>query len=721
MEQIGKRFASVTALNAVTLRLNPGEIHGLIGENGAGKSTLIKILAGVYQADSGSATLDGHPLPLGNPAAIEAAGIRVIHQELNLIPHFTVAESVFLGQEYRTRWGALDHRRMKAATAQFFQQNWQLAIDPERLVRDLSLAERKLVQIARALIDGAARLVVFDEPTAPLEAQEASLVSSAILRLRDQGIAILYISHYLNEIATLCDRGTVLRNGEVVGYPDRDLLQNTEALIAMMVGREIDQLYTPRQRPAADNGATPLLSVRQLSDGRQLQDLSFDIQPGEIVGVAGLLGAGRDVLVDLLYGLRPAERGTIHLEGRPRRIRTPKQAIRAGMALVPRDRRHQGLILPFTTADNINLASLPETATFGWERRGIAEQKARDWIEQLAIRPGRPGLPVRYMSGGNQQKAILARWLGTDARLFILDEPTLGVDIGARRDIYQRTRQLADQGRAVLVSSSDAPELLGLDDVVSGGIDLSLPATAVLGVALLSLGLAEWHTPYLLLLALLAAVCLLCGAINGLLVLAAGLPPLLATLSTSVAFTGLTDLLTGQRRIAVSDPLMVAFRDNSVLGLPWPLVYLLGVFILFQFLLHHSRFGQHVQAVGGNRDMAQMSGLNVRRLTLLVWLLAGIAAGLAILPLLSQGSGSSSGTATPLLLETVLATFIGAAFSRRRVVTIWGALLGAILVNALSNGLGLLGVNIFWMGAIKGGLILVVLAASAVRHKGGEA
>ncbi len=167
MEQIGKRFASVTALNAVTLRLNPGEIHGLIGENGAGKSTLIKILAGVYQADSGSATLDGHPLPLGNPAAIEAAGIRVIHQELNLIPHFTVAESVFLGQEYRTRWGALDRGRMKAATAQFFQQNWQLAIDPERLVRDLSLAERKLVQIARALIDGAARLVVFDEPTAP--------------------------------------------------------------------------------------------------------------------------------------------------------------------------------------------------------------------------------------------------------------------------------------------------------------------------------------------------------------------------------------------------------------------------------------------------------------------------------------------------------------------------------------------------------------------------
>ena len=229
---------------------------------------------------------------------------------------------------------------------------------------------------------------------------------------------------------------------------------------------------------------------------------------------------------------------------------------------------------------------------------------------------------------------------------------------------------------------------VGGDDVVSGGIDLSLPAIAVLGVALLSLGMAEWNTPYLALLLLLIAVSLACGAVNATLVLAAGLPPLLATLSTSVAFTGLTDLLTGQRRIAVSDPLMVAFRDNDLFGIPWPLLYLLAVFALFQFLLHHSRFGQHLQAVGGNRDMAQMSGLN--------------------------------GTATPLLLETVLATFIGAAFSRRRVVTIWGALLGAVLVNALSNGLGLLGVNIFWMGAIKGGLILVVLAASAVRHKGGH-
>jgi ribose transport system ATP-binding protein len=312
---------------------------------------------------------------------------------------------------------------MNAATAAFFRDSWQLDINPRRLIRDLSLAERKLVQIARALIDGAAKLVVFDEPTAPLEAQEASLVSSAILRLRQQGIAILYISHYLNEIAALCDRGTVLRNGEVVGYPDRALLQNTDALIKMMVGRDIEQLYTPRQSSAHQvDAAVPVLSVRQLSDGAQLNAITFDIQPGEIVGVAGLLGAGRDVLVDLLYGLRRARSGTISIDGQPKRLRTPYQATRAGMALVPRDRRHQGLILPFSTADNINLASLPQTATFGWEHRGRALEKARSWIDQLSIRPGRPELPVRFMSGGNQQKPFWpAGWVPTHGSLFSMN------------------------------------------------------------------------------------------------------------------------------------------------------------------------------------------------------------------------------------------------------------------------------------------------------------
>lgn len=465
MDRMSKRFAKVTALNAVTLTIKPGEIHGLIGENGAGKSTLIKILAGVYQADGGTASLDGVPIPLGKPAAIEAMGIRVIHQELNLIPHFTVAESVFLGQETTRSGGLLNRKSMRAAAQKFFLETWQINLNPDSLISQLSLAERKLVQIARALIDGAAKLVVFDEPTAPLEVHEASLVSDAILRLKQQGIAILYISHYLNEIASLCDAGTVLRNGEVVGYPDRATLQDTDAVIRMMVGRDIDKLFATREHSHIVTGnETPLLSVRALNDGQQLKDIHFSVRRGEIVGVAGLLGAGRDVLIDTLYGLHKAASGEIAIEGKVSRIRSPRQAIRAGMALVPRDRRHQGLVLPFSAADNINLASLPANATLGWEHRGRALDKARHWIERLSIRPAYPLIPVRHMSGGNQQKVILARWLGTDARLFILDEPTLGVDIGARSDIYECTRQLTEQGRSVLVSSSDATELLGLCD-----------------------------------------------------------------------------------------------------------------------------------------------------------------------------------------------------------------------------------------------------------------
>ncbi len=491
MERISKSFSSVAALRAVTLTIGAGEIHGLIGENGAGKSTLIKILAGVYQADSGKVLLDGKELPPGKPAAIEAAGIRVIHQELNLIPHFTVAESVFLGQEICTGSRRLKRQTMADAARKFFRDSWQIEIDPHRLIRDLSLAERKLVQIARALMDGQARLVVFDEPTAPLESHEASLVSEAILRLKSQGIAILYISHYLNEIATLCDKATVLRNGEVVGYPGKDVLQDTDAIIRLMVGRDIGQLYVPREAAVSvEPHGEPVLSVKSLSDGRQLQDISFDIQPGEIVGVAGLLGAGRDVLVDLLYGLQAAKRGEIRIDGHRQVIRSPRQAIKAGMALVPRDRRHQGLILSFSVADNINLASLPDTARFGWERRQLANTKAREWIERLSIRPAKPALPVRFMSGGNQQKVILARWLGTAARLFILDEPTLGVDIGARSDIYQRTRQLAEQGRAVLVSSSDAAELLGLCDRIlvmwRGSLAMSLSTRGLTMDALLA-------------------------------------------------------------------------------------------------------------------------------------------------------------------------------------------------------------------------------------------
>lgn len=462
MTNISKRFAGIVALDNVSLTVRPGEILGLIGENGAGKSTLIKVLAGVYAPDGGEMVIDGQRLNTVTPAVIHAHGVRFIHQELHLIPHFTVAESVFLGQERVSRWRGLDRRTMRRETEHFFQHTFNLTIDANRLIRELSLAERKLVQVARALIDGKARLVVFDEPTAPLEAREAAQLLHTLQTLKQRGIAIIYVSHYLNEIADICDRVTVLRNGKGVTTLASPETRNIDVMIRLMVGREIASLFQGEKKRTLT--ATPLLQVEQLSDRQHFQPIRFQVAEGEIVGIAGLLGSGREALIDALYGITPAREGYIAIDGQVLRPRSPIQAIAQKIALVPRDRRHDGLILPLSVADNINLASLPAIAWRGWLRRKKAVAQANNLAQALDIRPRDVSLPVRNLSGGNQQKVILARWLKTDTRLFILDEPTLGVDIGAKAEIYQLTRQLAAEGRAVIVSSSDDGELLGLCD-----------------------------------------------------------------------------------------------------------------------------------------------------------------------------------------------------------------------------------------------------------------
>ncbi len=461
MQHIRKTFAGVTALDGVELSVRPGEIHGLIGENGAGKSTLIKILAGVYAPDSGEISVGGRRLASVTPAAVQREGIRFIHQELHLIPHFTVAESVFIGQERCHRLGRLDRRAMRADSEKFFREVLNIRLDGNRLIRDLSQAELKLVQIARALIDGEARLVVFDEPTAPLEAREAALLFEAIRALKARGIAIIYVSHYLNEITRICDRVTVLRNGKQVATLDEVNTDDIDRLIELMVGRELTTLFAPpAEKPPSD---TPWLTLDNIS-GDAFRNIHFKLAPGEIVGIAGLSGSGREQLIDALYGLYPLRQGTLRIAGKAVRLRSPVQAIAEGIALVPRDRRHHGLIQPLSVADNINIASPGSLSRFGWELKEKARQNALALAEKLDIRPRNVRQAVRYLSGGNQQKVILARWLNSHSQLFILDEPTLGVDVGARAEIYHLTRQLADKGRCVLVSSSDASELIGLCD-----------------------------------------------------------------------------------------------------------------------------------------------------------------------------------------------------------------------------------------------------------------
>lgn len=442
------------------LRVGQGEIHGLVGENGAGKSTLIKVLAGIYSLDRGRVLLSGEKVEPVTPATIDRHGVRFIHQELNLVPHFTVAESVFMGQELRTGWLGLDKKRMIREAESFLNRALNAKIAGHRLIRDLSVAEKKLVQIAHALIDEQARMVVFDEPTAPLAADEVEQVFKAIRSLKQRGISMIYVSHYLGEITEICDRVTVYRNGTDVAVLDQVDSDDRDAIIKAMVGRKITELYPVKEHTPGK----PRLRVENLGDGDKFSKVSFQVAGGEIMGIAGLVGSGREELTDAIYGLRQITTGRLILEGAHTSITSPVKAVANRLVLVPRDRRNDGLVLEMTLEDNINLASLSEVALAGMERRGLARQRAQQQIRKLDIRPTDPLTTVKLLSGGNQQKAVLARWLTTQSQVFILDEPTVGVDIGAKVEIYQLIEELAAEGAAIIVSSSDPGELLGLCD-----------------------------------------------------------------------------------------------------------------------------------------------------------------------------------------------------------------------------------------------------------------
>lgn len=478
MKGISKAFPGVQALDDAGLAITPGEIHGLVGENGAGKSTIIKILAGVYARDSGTVSIAGVTLESLTPNSVHEAGVRFIHQELHLVPHFTVAESVFMGQEITGPFG-IDRKTMHKRAEHFLKEFLNVEITANTLVRDLGTAERKLVQIARALIDNKARIVVFDEPTAPLASAEIERLFAAIRLLKKRGIAMIYVSHYLGEIIDLCDRVTIFRNGKDVAVEDNIGGHSADTIIRHMVGRDIGALY-----PQKNHGrTTPVLELAGLSVDGQFDDVSLTLSKGEIVGIAGLIGSGREELTDTIYGLNRPTSGTIRFEGNGLTVTSPSIAVKAGMVLVPRDRRHDGLVLDLSVADNVNLASLEEIAALFMENRKAAVQRAERLCDQLDIRPRNGGAIARFLSGGNQQKVVLARWLATGSKAFILDEPTVGVDIGAKVEIYQLIEDLAKGGAGVIVSSSDPAELLGLCDrivvLMRGKIIANEPASAL--------------------------------------------------------------------------------------------------------------------------------------------------------------------------------------------------------------------------------------------------
>jgi ribose transport system ATP-binding protein len=478
MHGIVKQFPGVRALDGVDLDVRAGEVHCLLGQNGAGKSTLIKVLAGAHQPDAGTIAWRGEPVRLTDPQAAMSLGIATIYQELDLVPGLTVADNIFLGRE-QSRFGIARPAAAQRKAAQLLTRLGHPEIRPAAEVASLSAASQQMVSMARALSQDA-KLIVMDEPSAVLDNEEVERLFEVIRELSRQDVAVVYISHRLEEIRQIGDRITVLKDGRTVatGLPARDT--STRQVIELMTGRDIEYVFPERRTVPAGE---PLLEVEDLALHGTFSGVTFSVRPGEVVGLAGLVGSGRSEILETVYGARRATGGTVRVGGRTLRPGSVAGAVAAGVGLAPEERKSQGLLLGESVARNISIASLARFARGGFVARAAERQAAREQVRALEVRPQDVDREVRTRSGGNQQKVVLARWLLRECRVLLLDEPTRGVDVGARSEIYALIRDLAERGVAVVVVSSEIPEVLGLADrvlVVAEGRVLAAEAAGTL-------------------------------------------------------------------------------------------------------------------------------------------------------------------------------------------------------------------------------------------------
>ncbi|MDQ3695941.1 MAG: sugar ABC transporter ATP-binding protein [Chloroflexota bacterium] len=459
---IHKHFGGIMALRGVDLELRAGEIHALMGENGAGKSTMAKIIAGVEQPDSGTLTLRGQPVTFRDTTDAIAAGITIVLQELSLIPDLSVAENIFLVHRDAYRGGFwLDRETIRTRTHALFQRlEWEHPVDPDRKVSRLSVAEQQMVEILRAL-SLEARLFILDEPTAALSPREVAILFKLVRRLRHQGATFLLVTHRLDEVFALADRITVYRDGAPSGHFDTAATSEPE-LIRAMVGRDLGDLFRIRHRRPP--GAA-VLSVRRLNRGPLVRDATFEVRRGEVVGIAGLIGAGRTELVRAVFGADRIDRGEVELRGRAGLLGSPRTAVRHGTAMVPEDRKGQGLLIDLPIAHNVALADLAANGGF-WLRPRRELRQVRQLAADLRIKAPRLWQAANSLSGGNQQKVVLAKWLAIEPELLILDEPTRGIDIGTKFELYKLIDGLAASAKAILLVSSELPEILALADRV---------------------------------------------------------------------------------------------------------------------------------------------------------------------------------------------------------------------------------------------------------------
>jgi L-arabinose transport system ATP-binding protein len=488
IRNVSKAFPNVQALTDVSLDIRPGEILAFMGENGAGKSTLLKIINGDYQPDTGTLSLDGKPLAFSNPRAAHKVGIRVIYQEPEIIPGVTVAENIWIG-ELPKRMGFLDRGRLNEQVRRsLFEYGFQDLLPISLLGDQLSSAQRQIVEIMRALKSGV-RVLALDEPTSSLTDDEVERLFTLVRRLRDEGVAIIYVSHRIKEILQLCDRVAILRDGKLVAVRSAAELTDDE-IVRLMVGRELSDVF--HRHPAG--GGREVLRVEHVRSNWH-NDVSFHIDAGEVVGFAGLVGAGRTELAKVVFGELPMNSGTVILDGKQVAIRRPDDAIAKGIGFAPEDRKREGLILIRSVLENASLAILSRLSSFHFVRRGLERSVVTGYVERLRVRTPSVDQEVGKLSGGNQQKVVLARWLAAKPKVLILDEPTRGIDVGAKAEIYRLIDDLANEGLGIMFISSELPELLGLADRIyvmqNGRITGELSAAAASEEAVLALAMVD--------------------------------------------------------------------------------------------------------------------------------------------------------------------------------------------------------------------------------------
>lgn len=771
-EGLSKFFPGVKALDNVDFSLRRGEIMALLGENGAGKSTLIKALTGVYHADRGTIWLEGQAISPKNTAHAQQLGIGTVYQEVNLLPNMSVADNLFIGREPK-RFGLLRRKEMEKRATELMA-SYGFFLDVREPLNRFSVAMQQIVAICRA-IDLSAKVLILDEPTASLDTQEVELLFGLMRQLRDRGVSLIFVTHFLDQVYQVSDRITVLRNGSFVGCRETRELPQIE-LVKMMLGRELDTHALQRAGRTLLSDK-PVAAFKNYGKKGTIAPFDLEVRPGEIVGLAGLLGSGRTETAEVIFGIKPADSGTALIKGKPQTLRSPHQASVLGIGFCPEDRKTDGIIAAASVRENIILAL---QAQRGWLRpisRKEQQEIAERFIRQLGIRTPSTEQPIEFLSGGNQQKVLLSRWLLTRPQFLILDEPTRGIDVGAHAEIIRLIETLCADGLALLVISSELEELVGYADrviimrdrkqvaalllvllvdslvaphfwqvvlqdgrlfgspidilnraapvallaigmtlvIATGGIDLSVGAVmAIAGATTAAMTVAGFSLPIVLLSALGTGI--LAGLWNGILVAILKIQPFVATLILMVAGRGVAQLITSGQIVTFNSPDLSWFGSGSLLFLPTPVIIAVLTLLLFWLLTRKTALGMFIEAVGINIRAAKNAGVNTRIIVMLTYVLSGLCAAIAGIIVAADIRGADANNAGLWLeLDAILAVVIGGGSLMGGRFNLLLSVVGALIIQGMNTGILLSGFPPEMNQVVKAVVVLCVLIVQSQR------